>query len=65
MTNSSFLRDILVLIGVLPIVRPVKIEQQGKKRKRMGYPVNYLVKFSTEEREQMHRETELLMALID
>ncbi len=62
MERNSFFKDILILIGVLPIERPAKIVQ---KKKRMGYPVDYLLHFSTEERKQMQQDTEQLMKLID
>lgn len=62
MESTSFFRDILVLIGVLPIERPTKIKQE---KKRMGYPVRYLTHFSKEEKRQMHLESEQLMYLID
>ncbi|HBL78139.1 MAG: hypothetical protein A2W90_13715 [Bacteroidetes bacterium GWF2_42_66] len=62
MENTSFFKDILVLIGVLPIERPTKVKQV---KKRMGYPVRYLIHFSKEEKERMHHESEKLMCLID
>ena len=63
MAKSSFLKDMLVMIGALPIERPLEIKQDTGKR--MGYPVNYLIHFSNEQREQMRQETDLLMKLID
>ncbi len=61
MGQTSFLRDILVLIGVFPIERPTKVNQV---KKRMGYPWNYLRLISEEERKLMHSDSEKLFSLI-
>lgn len=61
MKTNSFFKDILVLIGVLPIERPAQVNQV---KKRMGYPVRYLKHFSKEEKQRMHNESEQLMTLI-
>lgn len=62
METTSLFRDILVLMGVLPIERPTKIKQV---KKRMGHPFRYLIHFSKEERELMHEDSDKLMSLLN
>lgn len=61
MKKVSFFRDLLVLVGVLPIRKPAPINQEWK---RMGYPIGYLCYFSEKKREKMKKDTEKLFELV-
>lgn len=62
METTSILRDLLVLIGILPVEKPTPINQE---KKRMGYPGRYFIHFSKSERDIMHLESDKLAQLFN
>jgi hypothetical protein len=61
MEKSSAFRDLLILVGILPIERPIKIQQT---KKRMGYPGRYLSILSKQEISENRKDTTAMFSLI-